>query len=77
MATTGTHMRQPAASGVVESSRGGAVMGVLRGILVFSLPFSEESGVYHARFASSRSMVMSVVVWSFSVFSLPSLCPLW
>jgi 3-methylfumaryl-CoA hydratase len=28
-------------------------------MLIFSLPFSEESGVYHARFASSRSMVMS------------------
>jgi hypothetical protein len=52
-------------------------MGALPGILIFSLPFSEESGVYHARFASSRSMVMSVVAWSFSVFAVRSLCALW
>src|SRR5271154_6029379 len=52
-------MRQPVARKFVGSAGGGGMMGALLGILNFSPPFFEESGVYHARFASSRSMVMS------------------
>src|SRR5271154_2505441 len=57
-------MRQPVASEFTESTSGAAVMGALAGILISSLPFSEEAGVYHARFASSRSMVMSPMALS-------------
>jgi hypothetical protein len=55
-------MRQPDAREFAWSATCGVVVRSPPDIRSLSLPLFEESGVYHAHFASSRSMVLSPMV---------------